>query len=283
MISMADNESLSVATHFARQLRKERRAHGWSLRDLAERAGLDAGNLSRIENGRRSPTAAIAAAIDQVFPERNGWFSDWHRESLSWNEVPAGFRSWTEFEDSARRIYVWAPGIVHGLIQVESYARGLIVTAPSVSDEQVRDRLAARMERQRRVLFRDDPPSVWFIVDELSLYRRVGSGAVMAAQTRHLLTVAALPYVTLQVLPPVAHPANASELIIADDAAYCEHMAGGYVYTDHAVTSSLSGRFDALRAECYRASESMTMIERMCESWENGVSPLTATRTADLA
>ena len=83
MISMAGNERLTVATHFGRQLRKERRHRGWSLRDLAERAGLDAGHLSRIENGHRSPTAAIALALDGVFPERNGWFSDWQRESLT--------------------------------------------------------------------------------------------------------------------------------------------------------------------------------------------------------
>ena len=279
MIYMADNESLSVATHFARQLRKERRAHGWSLRELAANAGLDAGNLSRIENGRRSPTAAIAIALDQVFPERNGWFSDWHRESLSWNEVPAGFRNWAEFEESALYLYTWTPSIIDGLLQAQDYARSLIATSPGVTEEQVRDRLAARIERQRRVLFRDDPPSVHFVTDELSLYRCVGSPEIMAAQMRHLAEVAALPNVTLQVLPPIAHPANASDLIIADSAAYCEHMAGGYVYTDPAVVSSLSARFNALRAECYRASESRTMMERMCESWETSASPRIQTRT----
>lgn len=250
---------------------------------MAERAGLDAGHLSRIENGNRSPTAAIALALDRVFPERNGWFSDWHRESLTWSEVPAGFRSWTEFEDSARQLHVWSPGIVHGLLQAEDYARSLIVTSPGVTGEQVRDRLAARMDRQRRVLGRDDAPAAWFIVDALSLFRRVGSPEIMAAQLRRLLTVAAMPRVTMQVLPAIAHPCNASELIIADSAAYCEHMAGGYVYTDAAVISSLSARFDALRAECYRASESMAMMERMCGSWESGASLHIQTRTADPA
>jgi hypothetical protein len=280
---MDGNERLTVATHFGRQLRKERRHRGWSLRDLAEHADLNAGHLSRIENGHRSPTAAIALALDRVFPERNGWFSDWHRESLTWSEVPAGFRSWTEFEDSARHLYAWTPSIIDGLLQVEDYARGLLVTSPGVTDEQVRDRLAGRMERQRRVLLREDPPSAWFVVDELSLYRLVGSPEAMVGQMRHMLVVAARPNVTLQVLPPVAHPANASDLIIADGAAYCEHMAGGYVYTDNTIVSSLSARFDALRAECYRASESMAMMERMCESWETGASPRIQTRTAGRA
>jgi hypothetical protein len=126
-------------------------------------------------------------------------------------------------------------------------------------------------------------PAAWFVVDELSLYRRVGSPETMATQIRHLLAVAAMPRVTMQVLPAIAHPCNASELIIADTAAYCEHMAGGYAYTDAAVISSLSVRFDALRAECYRASESMAMMERMCGSWETGASLRIQTRTADPA
>jgi hypothetical protein len=275
---MADNERLTVATHFGRQVRKARLARGWTMRELSRQSGIDAGNLSRIENGHRSPTMAIAAAMDAVFPERNGWFSDWHRESLSWGEVPAGFRSWTDFEDAARLLLVWSPGIIHGLAQTQDYARALLATTPGVTSEQVRDRLAGRMDRQQRVLFREDPPAARLLVDELALYRRVGSPAVMAAQARHLLALAAMATVTVQVMPAVAHPVNASGLIIADGAAYCEHAAAGYVYTDAAVVSSLAARFDALRAECYRASESQAMMERMCESWESGASPLIQTR-----
>jgi transcriptional regulator with XRE-family HTH domain len=280
---MAGNEPLSVATHFARQVKKERLRHGWSVRELSARTGIAAGHVSRIENGRRSPTAAIAEALDRVFPERSGWFSDWYRESLTWNEVPAGFRNWSEFEESASRLCSWTPGIIDGLLQVESYAVALMATVPGVSDEQVRDRVAGRMERQRRVLGRDDPPLARFVVDEVSLYRLVGSRETMAAQMRHILEVAAMPSATLQVLPLIAHAANASGLVVTDSAAYCEHMAGGYAYTDPVIVSSLAGRFDALRDECYRASESRTMLERMQEQWETGASPRIPTLPAGSA
>jgi transcriptional regulator with XRE-family HTH domain len=264
---MADNDRLTVATHFGRQVRKARLARGWTLRELSRQSGIDAGNLSRIENGHRSPTGAIALALDRVFPERDGWFSDWYRESLSWSEVPAGFRNWAEFEDGARQLLIWSPSIIHGLFQTSGYASALIRTTPGVTSEQVRDRLTARLERQRRVLLREDPPAARVLVDELSLHRVVGSREVMAAQLRHLLDMTAMATVTIQVMPAIAHSVNASGLIIADGAAYCEHAAAGYVYTDAAVISSLSARFDALRAECYRASESQAIIERMCESY----------------
>lgn len=163
-------------------------------------------------------------------------------------------------------------GIVHGLLQTQDYAGALLSTYPGVTDEAVSARLAARMDRQRRLFARDVP--AWFIVDELSLYRQVGSPAIMAAQMRHMMTVAAMPEVTMQVLPAVAHPATGSEIIIADESAYAEHAASGFVYTGETVTA-LARIFDALRSECRKASESMALLERMAGAWTGG-SPLTA-------
>jgi hypothetical protein len=197
--------------------------------------------------------------------------------------VPAGFRSWPEYEDKATSVRVWSPGILHGLVQTPDYARTVLSISPGVSDEVVASRLASRMERQRRVLLRDDPPSVWFVVDELSLYRQVGSAETMAGQLRRLAEVAAMPKVTLTVMPAVIHPGNESGFILADDAAYTEHVASGYVFTDEPTVNGLIVRFDSLRAESYRASESLQIIERLGETWAAGASPLTAGPTGATA
>jgi predicted TIM-barrel fold metal-dependent hydrolase len=77
---------------------------------------------------------------------------------------------------------------------------------PDVTPEVVEARLTARVERQKRILFRDDPPEVWFVIDHTALYRLAGSPEITAAQMRHLLGLARLPHVTVQVLPAVAHP-----------------------------------------------------------------------------
>ncbi len=157
-----------------------------------------------------------------------------------------------------------------GFLQTEDYARALLSTYPGVSDQTVAARLANRMERQRRVIMREDPPTALFVVDEMALYRRVGSPQVMSAQMRHLSAVAALPHVTVQVLPAVAHPANTSGFIVADDSAWCEHVRSGYVYTGESVTPLLT-LFDTLRGECYRVSESTALFERMTGIWAHGV------------
>ena len=93
--------------------------------------------------------------------------------------------------------------------------------------------------------------------------------------------VSAQPRFTVQVLPAVAHNANASGFIVADEAAaYAEHVAGGYTFTDEQTVASLALRFDTLRGECCRVSESVALLERMAEQWATGVSPLTQTATA---
>jgi hypothetical protein len=86
-----------------------------------------------------------------------------------------------------------------------------------------------------------------------------------------------MPKVTIQVLPAVAHPVNASGFLMADDAVWTEHAAGGFVYTEEELVSGIALRFDSLRAESYRASESLALIERLEGRWKAGASPLTRT------
>jgi hypothetical protein len=265
---MAGNDSGgngNPAAHFGRQMRKERLARGWSVHELSARMGIVAGHLSRIENGRRPPTEKMAAACDRVFPERHGWFTEYYEESRTW--APAGFRDWPEYENKAGRMSEWSPGIVTGMLQTEGYARALLETLPGATAEAVSSRLANRMARQRRVLFRDDPPSAWYVIDHAALYRLVGSPEIMAAQMQHLADVASLPRVTMQVLPAIAHPATQSGFLIADGAAYTEHVVGGLVFTEPETVTALERLFDTLRAECYRASESAAIIRRAGELW----------------
>jgi transcriptional regulator with XRE-family HTH domain len=279
MVDMRVNPDKSAATHFGRQMQKERLARGWSLRQMAARTGIDFTTLSRIENGNRPPNERLARACDKVFPERDGWFYDYYEESKTW--VPASFRNWAQLEEGAVTIRAWMPSIFHGLLQTEPYARALLETSIGVTPEIVTARLSSRMGRQRRLFTRDAVVS-WFVIDEVALYRLVGSTAGMAEQLGHLCTMAAVPTVTIQVLPAIAHPATASGFVIADDSAYAEHVASGSVYRAD-TPSNLAMMFDTLRGECYRVSESLAMIERLGRLWASGVNPLTALQTAATA
>jgi transcriptional regulator with XRE-family HTH domain len=275
---MAVNGGGNPATHFGRQMRKEREAHGWSLREFAARTKVNIGLASRIETGKRPPTERVALACDEAWPERRGWFSDYYAELQTWSEVPAAFKDWSELEDKAVSLRDWWPSFVSGLLQTESYARAQLRTYPGVNAETVDARLAARMERQQRLFARD--VLSWFVIDEVALYRQVGTPQTMADQLGHLLEVAAMPNVTVQILPTVAHPAGAGGFVIADEAAYTEHIAGGLVYPTGETVSALMRIFDTLRGECYRVSESAALLERWADQWTTGVSPVFLTPMA---
>jgi hypothetical protein len=262
-------------------MKRDRLAHGWSLREMHARTEVHIGTLSQVENGKRPMTEGLAAKCDEMFPERRGWYTTYYEESKSW--VPAGFRSWAEYEDKASVLRVWSPGVIDGFLQTADYARTVLSSELGATAEQVAARLASRMQRQQRVLFRDAPPRAWFVVDEFSLYRYVGSPEIMASEMRHLLEVAAMPNVTIAVMPPVLHPANESGFIVASDAAYAEHVAGGYVFTDDQTVTSLAMRFDTLRAESRKASESLGLIERMEQAWARGARAATAGQPAGSA
>jgi transcriptional regulator with XRE-family HTH domain len=280
MMHMAVNGGANPVTHFGRQMRKERLARGWSLREFAARTGINIAQASRIETGKGPPTERVAAACDVAFPERNNWFSEYYEESKSW--VPAGFRSWAEYEDRATDLLTWSPGIVDGLAQTEGYARALLSIHPGATDEVVNARLTGRMERQRRLL-RDEGPAVGLLVDTTALYRAVGSAEVMAEQCARLAEVARLDAVTLQVVPPVRIPLATVSLILADNAAaYTENAVSGSVYTDDETVRRLQRLITMLRAEARPASESLAMIRGAERQW-SGVRARTAAPTAGSA
>lgn len=138
MAGMAGRNGKGVAGHFGRQMRRDRLANGWSIVELAKRTGINAAHLGRIESGLRPPSVKIADALDKVLPERHGWYLQWLDDIRSAPEVPATFRTWSDYEDSSATLRVWAPQIFHGLFQTEDYARALIAISGVTGDIECR-------------------------------------------------------------------------------------------------------------------------------------------------
>jgi hypothetical protein len=275
------NEGMSnPVRYFGRQVRRARRAAGWTLTEFGQRIVYDPGQISRIENGKRAPTELFAQMCDRAFPDRDGWFSEFYAESRTWIATPPWFRGWVEHEQSAATLRIWQLGVLSGLLQTESYARAILAVEPGATDEDVSARLTARLARQA-ILTRDDPPAAWFLVDEAALRRCIGSPEVMAAQLAHLAGVARLPNVTIQVVPNVAHAGLLGGFAIAGQAAYVETAVAGQVFEDADIIAGLITRFDMLRNEAFRGSESLALIERMCEEWKaTGAKAVTQDPTA---
>jgi transcriptional regulator with XRE-family HTH domain len=269
--------------YFGQQVRRARRAAGWTLREFGQRIGYDPGQISRIENGKRPPTELFARMCDQAFPDRDGWFSEFYAESRTWIATPPWFRSWVQHEQKAPTLRIWQPSVLSGLLQTEDYARAILAVYPGVTDEQIGERLAARLARQA-ILTRDDPLAAWFLVDEAALRRYVGSGDVMAAQLAHLAGLARLPNVTIQVVPEIAHAGVLGGFAVTERAAYIETAVAGQVFEDAEIIAGLITQFDTLRNEALRRSESLVLIERMCGRWKaSGARAATQAPTAENA
>ena len=110
--------------YFGQQVRRARRAAGWTLAEFGQRIGYDPGQISRIENGKRPPTELFAQMCDRAFPDRDGWFGEFYAESRTWIATPPWFRSWVEHEQQAATLRIWQLGVLSGLLQTEQYARG---------------------------------------------------------------------------------------------------------------------------------------------------------------
>ena len=200
-------------------------------------------------------------------PDRDGWFGEFYAESRTWIATPPWFRSWVEHEQRATILRIWQLGVLSGLLQTADYARSILSVEPGVTEDEVSARLAARLERQA-ILTGEDPPTAWFLIDEAALRRHMGPADMMAVQLAHLAGVARLPTVTIQVVPSTAHAGLLGGFALTDRAAYVETAVAGQVFEDAEIIAGLLTRFDTLRSEAFRGSESLALIERMCEEWK---------------
>jgi hypothetical protein len=123
-----------------------------------------------------------------------GW---WHH----YNDIlPSWFEMYLGLEQASSVIRTYEPQLVPGLLQTEECARAVILLGnSSASAEDIERRVALRMKRQK-VLTQPEAPSFWAVIDEAALWRIDGRSA-MREQIRHLVEIADLPNVTLQVIP----------------------------------------------------------------------------------
>ncbi len=66
--------------------------------------------------------------------------------------------------------------------------------------KEINRRVRLRMARQA-ILTRQDPPSLWAVLDEALLRRPIGGSGVMRAQLKHLIEMSQRPNVTVHVVP----------------------------------------------------------------------------------
>jgi transcriptional regulator with XRE-family HTH domain len=124
-----------------------------------------------------------------------GWWQRYGDVLSHWFETLIGL------EEAASLIRTYEVQFVPGLLQTEAYARAVTLLGyPRASEREIDRRVELRMTRQK-LLQGPDAPRLWAVVDEAALRRPLGGREAMREQLNHLVEVAALPNVTLQVAP----------------------------------------------------------------------------------
>ena len=267
--------------------RTPRQVFGAMLRYYRERAGLTRTDLARqisksvsliqaIELGQRAATAEVTEDLEREL-SADGALTRLREEigdGLGYQAYPSWFQEWLVSEREAKKLRLFGPLLVPGLLQTEGYARAVFGTRFGATDEEINEQVGARLKRQE-ILALDNPPAVWIIVDESVLHRPIGGQHAMRDQVSHLIDAARRPHVSVQVISSSVGAYRglwAGGFAIADFEAassvgYQETACQGQFVDRHEDVETLIDCWDTLVREALPWATSQALLEEAAKSW----------------
>jgi transcriptional regulator with XRE-family HTH domain len=266
---------------------------GSQLRELREAAGISpdqAGyeirgsrsKISRLEHGRvgfkERDVSDLLALYGVPDGERRdhmmllakqannqGWWAKYD------DVLPDWFETYVGLEQATSLIRTYELQFVPGLFQTEDYARAVTILGHrSASADEIERRVSLRLKRQQ--LLGAPNPRVWAVIDESALRRPLGGRGVMRAQLRHLLEVADLPQVTLQLMPfeRGGHSAAGGSFAILrfaepdlPDIVYIEQLTGALYLDRREELDHYREVMNSLSAEAETPADSVALLARI--------------------
>jgi transcriptional regulator with XRE-family HTH domain len=191
------------------ELKQLREQAGLTTSEAAERIGMTRGQLGHIEAGRTSVLTERLLDLCRVY----GCSEEPYVEALVAMSESSGKGWWrayrkhmghhalnlAELESEAVAIRTHEPLFIPGLFQTADYTRS-IFSSPDLGFANIEEGLRFRRERQH-ILTRDNPVSVHAIIHESALHMRFGETKAVREQLLHLIELARLPNVTIQIYP----------------------------------------------------------------------------------
>jgi transcriptional regulator with XRE-family HTH domain len=258
---------------FGAEVRRWRNAAGLSQEQLGQRIGYSGALVGKVETGDRAPSLDFAEGCDRALPTADGLFGRLYGLARHWaGGYPSWFTEWVEAERRAVSLHTWEALLVPGLLQTPDYARALFLAWHAAdSDDQLDQLVNARIERHA-IFQAADPPSLWAVLDERVLTRRIGTAQTMHDQLIRLLDVSDRSKITIQVIPAdagahvgllgafsIAAFANAPGIV------YLESPDQGQIMERPSVVAKISEIFDRLRAEALPRGASRDLIRKVAE------------------
>ncbi len=265
------------------ELRRMRESVRLRLEDVAKELECSTSKISRIETGqglaKRMEIEKMldlyhvteAGAVETIMAiHRRAAETGWWEQDEFENVFPSGLGVYVGLEYDARLVQNWELVYVPGLLQTEAYARAVLSNSRSGRPEEVERLAEARTRRQQRLTSSKDPLELWAVVDESVLLRPIGGAQVMKTQIMHLLDLAELPNVSIQVCPMAKglHPGLRGPFTILEfgpsdpRVVYVEGASGNTFVERDAQVRQFVGAYSSLQATALDPLESAALLRR---------------------
>ncbi|MFD4954640.1 helix-turn-helix domain-containing protein [Streptomyces sp. NPDC058451] len=263
-----DDWGIAVVATVGRQLRLRREATGMRAGEFAAAVGYGEDLVYKIEGGKRIPRPEYLDKADEVLGA--GGLLSAMKEDVKRVRYPKKVRDLAKLESQAVELLSYGSHNLHGLLQTEEYARALLSTRrPALSEDELERALAARMAR-KSIFKRVPAPELSFVQEEVTLRRPVGGKMVLRRQLEHLLEVAHLRHVDVQVMPTSRgdHPGTGGRIQVLkfpDGTAVgrADDEFGSRPVSVPQQLRILELRYGIIRAEALTTRESLTFVEQL--------------------
>lgn len=220
---------------------------GLSMEDAAERSLCGVGTIHRMENGMNAVPLRVKTLLElygappEVVHEMVQLAKDKDKSGIVRHYrdlISKTLAEYLDLESDASELSVLQSEMVHGLLQIEDYARAIITVSPfNPSEAEIERLVELRMARQRR-LTGDSTLQLVVVLGETALYNQIGGPKVLKAQLEHVLEMSKRHNVTIQVLPFTAgaHPATSMNFHLLG---FPDQADPDVVYTENLVSFSI--------------------------------------------
>ncbi|MFD3353575.1 helix-turn-helix domain-containing protein [Streptomyces fradiae] len=261
--------STGAAKVFGRLLRFHRERAGITMEVLGKHTSYSKSQVAMIEKGERRPKDHFVRVADEVLGAQGALLEV--AQEITPSGVAAWFEDYLVEEALAAAIHKYENHVIPGLLQSPRYADAVFRCAvPALDENEIESGVAARIDRQR-VYHRDPRPHVTFVLEKSALTRPIGGREVLMECLAHVLSLARLPHVEIQVMPDdrETHAGLDGPFTLLETArrrqqlVYVEGQGGRYFLSEQPDLGDAFTRYGTMRAQALTPEDSVRLIEQV--------------------
>ncbi|MFJ6773594.1 helix-turn-helix domain-containing protein [Kitasatospora sp. NPDC091257] len=266
----------SSARIFGEELRFYREMAGYTQEQLAKLLHCTRPNITRYESGQRRMPPDMVVQADLLLDTGGSLKRLWDR--VDWSvgvEHPDWFQTHVDAEAEALAARVFQVAVMNGLLQCREYAEAVFAVSDAAGrPEVIEQRTQARLARQKRFLEPDGPPLL-AILDESCIRTVYGGPGVMRRQMEHLLAVAKLPNIVIQIAPFACRQASVDVSMVLLDmpdgrtCVYSESLDRGHSSDAPEIVARHRWSYDLLHGTALPVAASLALIADALEGFKD--------------